>query len=106
MDIFTEAFTYNGDGTFTITEDALRRVFTKIHLEAAVWCSPRMRNDEYYQALSKYEERRVGEVEDKAERDKLLDEIDSIGINALADYTVDKLKSETYTPPMYPTWHP
>lgn len=92
MNIFTEAFTYNGDGTFTITEDALRKVFTKVHLEAAVWCSHLARCDAYYQALDDYEERRVGEVEDKAERDRLLEEIDDIGINALADYTVDKLK--------------
>lgn len=36
MDIFTEAFTYNGDGTFTITDENLRKVFYKLHIAEAV----------------------------------------------------------------------
>ena len=39
MDIFTEAFTYNGDGTFTITDENLRKVFYKLHIAEAVTSS-------------------------------------------------------------------
>lgn len=92
MDIFTEAFTYNGDGTFTITEDALREVFYKIHLAEAVESSPLAKYDDYYQALTEYEGREVTTVEDVEERIQLLNELDSIGINALANRSVDKLK--------------
>lgn len=92
MDIFTEAFTYNGDGTFTITEDALREVFYVAHLGAAVRSSSLVKFDDYYQALSNYEKLKASEVEDKAERDKLVEDMEYDGTEALANYSVDKLK--------------
>lgn len=51
MDIFTEAFTYNGDGTFTITDENLRKVFYKLHIAEAVASSSLRKYDDYYQAL-------------------------------------------------------
>lgn len=92
MDIFTEAFTYNGDGTFTITEDALREVFYVAHLGAAVRSSSLVKFDDYYQALSNYEKLKASMVEDEAERDKLVEDMEYDGIEALANYSVDKLK--------------
>ena len=94
MDIFTEAFTYNGDGTFTITEDALREVFYKIHLAEAVENSPILKhhNPEYQVALMVHKTLMLNKVEDMAERWQLVDDLDSIGINALANRSVDKLK--------------
>lgn len=92
MDIFTEAFTYNGDGTFTITEHALREVFYKAHLGAAVQSSSLVKYDDYYLALSNYEKLKVSQVEDKAERGKLVEDVEYDGIEALANYSVDKLK--------------
>lgn len=92
MDIFAEAFTYNGDGTFTITEDALREVFYKVHLAEAVESSSLVKSDDYYQALAEYEGWEVTTVEDVEERIRLLDELDSIGINALVNRSIDKLK--------------
>lgn len=92
MNIFTEAFTYNGDGTFTITEDALREVFYKLHIAEAVESSSLVKSDDYYQALTEYEGWEVTTVEDVEERIQLLDELDSIGINALVNRSVDKLK--------------
>ena len=94
MDIFTEAFTYNGDGTFTITEEALRKVFYKLHTAAAVECSSLRKFDNYYQALSDYENLKLSQVEDGAEREKLVEEMDYDAIEALADYSVDKLKGK------------
>ena len=95
MDIFTEAFTYNGDGTFTITEDALCKVFYKLHTAAAVECSSLRKFDNYYQALSDYENLKLHQVEDEAEREKLVEEMEYDAIEALADYSVDKLKSKS-----------
>ena len=92
MDIFTEAFTYNGDGTFTITEDALREVFYKLHIAEAVESSSIRKYDDYYQALSSHETWELGKVTDEAEREKLQEDMEYDGIEALADYSVDKLK--------------
>ena len=92
MDILTEAFTYNGDGTFTITEDALRKVFYKLHIAEAVESSSIRKYDDYYQALSSRETWELGKVTDEAEREKLQEDMEYDGIEALADYSVDKLK--------------
>lgn len=92
MDVFTEAFTYNGDGTFTITEDALREVFYKLHIAEAVESSSIRKYDDYYQALSSHETWELGKVTDEAEREKLQEDMEYEGIEALADYSVDKLK--------------
>jgi hypothetical protein len=94
MNIFTEAFTYNGDGTFTITEDALREVFYKLHIAEAVEASRLVTYDDYYWALTKHESRAIDKVEDEAERDRLLRDLDGGDIKVLADYSVDKLKKK------------
>lgn len=94
MDIFTEAFTYNGDGTFTITEDALRKVFYKLHIAEAVASSWLRKSDDYYQALQEHEDWVLSQVPDEEERAKLEEEMDSDTLDALADYSVDKLKSK------------
>lgn len=90
-DIFTEAFTYNGDGTFTITEDALREVFYVAHLGAAVRSSSLVKFDDYYLALSNYEKLKVSEVEDKAERDKLVEDMEYDGTEA--QFTLYEVKN-------------
>ena len=95
MDIFTEAFTYNGDGTFTITEDALRKVFYKLHIAEAVASSWLRKSDDYYQALKEHKEWELSQVADEEEREKLVEEMEYDAIEALADYSVDKLKNKS-----------
>ena len=95
MDIFTEAFTYNGDGTFTITEEALRKVFYKLHIAEAVASSSLRKYDDYHQALKEHKEWELSQVTDQAERDKLEEEMEYDAIEALADYSVDKLKNKS-----------
>ena len=94
MDIFTEAFTYNGDGTFTITEDALREVFTKIHIVTAVENSPipKRHNPDYQVALMVHETLMLNKVEDVTERWQLIEDLTSSGYEALARYSINNLK--------------
>lgn len=94
MDIFTEAFTYNGDGTFTITEDALREVFYKIHLAEAVENSPipKRHNPDYQVALMVHKTLMLNKVEDMTERWRLIEDLTSSGYEALARYSISKLK--------------
>lgn len=51
-----------------------------------------MKFDDYYLALSNYEKLKVSEVEDEAERGKLVEDMEYDGTEALANYSVDKLK--------------
>lgn len=95
MDIFTEAFTYNGDGTFTITDENLRKVFYKLHIAEAVASSSLRKYDDYYQALKEHKEWELNQVTDQAERDKLEEDMEYDAIEALADYSVDKLKNKS-----------
>lgn len=95
MDIFTEAFTYNSDGTFTITEENLRKVFYKLHIASAVESHSLRKYDDYYQALQEHEDWVLSQVTDEEERAKLEEEMDSDTLDALADYSVDKLKSKS-----------
>lgn len=94
MNIFTEAFTYNGDGTFTITEDALREVFTKIHIATAVENSPipKRHNPDYQVALMVHETLMLNKVEDMTERYQLIEDLTSSGYEALARYSINNLK--------------
>lgn len=95
MDIFTEAFTYNGDGIFTITEENLRKVFYKLHIAEAVASSWLRKSDDYYQALKEHEEWELSQVTNEEERDKLVEDMEYDAIEALADYSVDKLKNQS-----------
>lgn len=95
MDIFTEAFTYNGDGTFTITEENLRKVFYKLHIAEAVASSSLRKYDDYYMALQEHEKWELSKVTDEEERAKLEEDMDYDALEALADYSVDKLKSQS-----------
>lgn len=95
MDIFTEAFTYNGDGTFTITDENLRKVFCKLHIASAVESSSLRKYDDYYMALGNYSDYKLSEVTDEEERAKLEEDMDYDKFEALADYSVDKLKSQS-----------
>lgn len=95
MDIFTEAFTYNGDGTFTITDENLRKVFYKLHIAEAVASSSLRKYDDYYQALKEHKEWELSQVTDQAERDKLEEDMEYDAVEALADYSVDKLKNKS-----------
>ena len=95
MDIFTEAFTYNSDGTFTITDENLRKVFYKLHIAEAVASSSLRKYDDYYQALKEHKEWELRQVTDQAERDKLEEDMEYDAIEALADYSVDKLKNKS-----------
>lgn len=74
MDIFTEAFTYNGDGTFTITDENLRKVFCKLHIASAVESHSLRKYDDYYQALQEHEDWVLSQVTDEEERAKLEEE--------------------------------
>ena len=95
MDIFTEAFTYNGDDTFTITEENLRKVFCKLHIASAVESHSLRKYDDYYQALQEHEDWVLSQVTDEEGRAKLEEEMESDTIDALADYSVDKLKNQS-----------
>lgn len=59
---------------------------------AAVRSSSLVKFDDYYLALSNYEKLKVSEVEDEAERGKLVEDMEYDGTEALANYSVDKLK--------------
>lgn len=95
MDIFTEAFTYNSDGTFTITEENLRKVFCKLHIAEAVASSSLRKSDDYYQVLKEHKEWELSQVTNEEEREKLVEEMEYDAIEALADYSVDKLKNKS-----------
>ena len=95
MDIFTEAFTYNGDGTFTITDENLRKVFCKLHIASAVESHSICKYDDYYQALQEHEDWVLSQVTDEEERAKLEEEMESDTLDALADFSVDKLKNQS-----------
>lgn len=95
MDIFTEAFTYNGDGTFTITDENLRKVFYKLHIAEAVASSWLRKSDDYCQALKEHKEWELSQVTNEEEREKLVEEMEYGAIEALADYSVDKLKNQS-----------
>ena len=95
MDIFTEAFTYNGDGTFTITEDALRKVFYKLHIAEAVASSSLRKYDDYSMAIREHAEWELDKVPNEEERAKLEEDMEYDRLEALADYSVEKLKSKS-----------
>lgn len=95
MDIRPEVFTYNGDDTFTITEENLRKVFYMLHIASAVESSSLRKYDDYYMALGDYSDYKLSEVTDEEERAKLEEDMDYDKFEALADYSVDKLKNKS-----------
>lgn len=95
MDIRPEVFTYNGDGTFTITEENLRKVFYKLHIAESVASSSLRKSDDYYQVLKEHKEWELSQVTNEEEREKLVEEMEYDAIEALADYSVDKLKNKS-----------
>lgn len=95
MDIRPEVFTYNGNGTFTITEENLRKVFYMLHIAEAVASSSLRKHDDYYQALKEHKEWELSQVTDQAECEKLVEDMEYDAIEAHADYSVDKLKNQS-----------